>query len=355
VAAAHPIPTIAISMGDPLGIGPEVIAKSLDRARAQGTLGGSRPRARVVVWGCAPPLEAAARMARIAPFWTVSAPDTLDEALASGAEIVVVHDAGAEVAIGARKGPPGPCAEAGAASFAWVEACVAMARAGRADAIVTGPISKEAWAMAEHAEFPGHTELLATRFGATKTRMMFVAPELMVMLATTHIPIARVPAALTIERIAETIVLADRACRAMEIEHPRIAVCGLNPHAGEHGLMGEEDESRIRPAIAQARAAGIDATGPFPGDTIFRGAARATYDIVIAMYHDQGLIPVKMLAFERAVNATVGLPVPRTSPDHGTAFDIAGKGVADAGSMVAALDLAIEFAVAARATAGPGS
>jgi 4-hydroxythreonine-4-phosphate dehydrogenase len=177
----------------------------------------------------------------------------------------------------------------------------------------------------------------------------------MVMLATTHIPIARVPAALTIERIAETIVLADRACRAMEIEHPRIAVCGLNPHAGEHGLMGEEDETRIRPAIAQARAAGIDATGPFPGDTIFRGAARGTYDIVVAMYHDQGLIPVKMLAFDRAVNATVGLSVPRTSPDHGTAFDIAGKGVADPGSMVAALDLAIEFATAAQATTRPGS
>ena len=346
-----PLPTIAISMGDPLGIGPEVVVKALAGALSQGLVGGARARARVILWGCAAPLESAAKRAKIDPFWATSTPETLKNPSATTPEVVLIHDARAQQAILPLLDHPRPCAESGSASFAWVEAAIAHARAApplpRAHAIVTGPISKEAWALAGHREFPGHTELLAARFNAPRTRMMFVAPELMVMLATTHIPIAKVASMITTDRIAETIVLADRACRAMGIEHPRIAVCGLNPHAGEHGLMGNEDDDAIAPAIAQAIAAGINATGPFPGDTIFRAAARGSFDLVVAMYHDQGLIPVKMLAFDRAVNATIGLPVPRTSPDHGTAFDIAGKGIADAGSMTAAIDLAVELAEAA--------
>ena len=341
------LPTIAISMGDPLGIGPEVIVKALAGALSQGRIGGSRARARIILWGCAAPLESAAKRAKIDPFWATLPPESLKNPSATTPEVVLLHDARAQEAILPHLDHPHPCAPAGSASFAWVEAAIAHARAGAAHAIVTGPISKESWALAGHREFPGHTELLATRFNSPKTRMMFVAPELMVMLATTHIPIAKVAAMITTDRIAETIVLADRACRAMGIEHPRIAVCGLNPHAGEHGLMGDEDDSAIRPAIDQAIAAGINAAGPFPGDTIFRAAARGSFDLVVAMYHDQGLIPVKMLAFDRAVNATIGLPVPRTSPDHGTAFDIAGKGIADAGSMTAAIDLAVELAEAA--------
>lgn len=337
-----PLPTIAISMGDPVGIGPEVTVKALARASEEGWLDGRHARARVMIVGCEKPLAVACDKAMVARMWS------------SDGTVRVVHDAAAERAITPRMATPGPTREGGAASFAWVEACIAMARRGEADAIVTGPISKEAWALAGHAEFPGHTELLAARFAASGTRMMFVAPELMVMLATTHIPLAAVSAALTIERVAETIVLADRACRDLGIERPRVAVCGVNPHAGEAGLIGTDERERIVPAIERARAAGIDVRGPFPGDTIFRPEARRGYDIAVAMYHDQGLIPVKMLAFDRAVNATIGLPVPRTSPDHGTAFDIAGRNLADEGSMFAALDLAIELAEARRARVSSG-
>jgi len=335
-------PTVAISMGDPLGIGPEVIVKALSGDSGSGFRGG----ARFVIWGCEGPLERAAMVAGIAPFW-VSVPSHSPEARGeSDHGVVLVHDAHAEASIARHAGTPHASAEGGGASFHWVESCIAAARASHADAIVTGPISKEAWALAGHRAFPGHTELLAARFGCDRTRMMFVAPELMVILATTHIPLARVPESLSIDSVRETIVMGDHACRSMGIEAPRVAVCGLNPHAGEQGLIGEEDQRTIIPAIESARACGVDASGPWPGDTIFRRALDGGFDLVVAMYHDQGLIPVKLVAFDHAVNATIGLPVPRTSPDHGTAFDIAGRNMANPGSMAAAIALALDLVAA---------
>jgi 4-hydroxythreonine-4-phosphate dehydrogenase len=211
------------------------------------------------------------------------------------------------------------------------------------DAIVTGPISKLAWQMAGHGEFPGHTELFAARFGGGPAGMMFVTPRLRVILATTHIPLSEVPKALTAERVVRTIELGHDACARLGVDRPRIAVCGVNPHAGEGGLLGHDEQQAVEPAIAKAKSRGMDVRGPFPGDTVFNAAVKGEFDLVVAMYHDQGLIPVKLLDRDRAVNMTVGLPVVRTSPDHGTAFDIAGKGIADPGSMKAAIELAVRM------------
>ncbi len=325
-------PIVAVSMGDPKGIGPEVVVKALADPAV-------REAARYWVFGSDHAMRAVATAASIEPFWTVA--QTAEMApLAS--ESVVVIDAGEPV-----PAATGPSAPAGALSFAYVEQAIAAARDGiagaRADAIVTAPISKEAWALAGHSEWPGHTELLAARFEAPRTRMMFVAPRLRVMLVTTHIPLAAVPSAITTDRVRETIELAHESCIAMGIARPRIAVCGLNPHAGEQGLFGDDEPRAISPAIEAARDRHIDAAGPYPGDTIFNEALAGRYDMVIAMYHDQGLIPVKLLAFDSAVNVTAGLPVPRTSPDHGTAFAIAGHNNANAGSMRAALLLAVDM------------
>jgi 4-hydroxythreonine-4-phosphate dehydrogenase len=175
--------------------------------------------------------------------------------------------------------------------------------------------------------------------------MMFHAPRLNVVLATVHVPLAEVPRLITRELLMETIRLTAGAMPRFGVPRPRIAVAGLNPHAGEDGLLGSEDEATIRPAVGGAHDAGIDVTGPWPADTIFVRAARGEFDVVIACYHDQGLIPVKMLAFGESVNVTIGLPIVRTSVDHGTAFDIAGKGVADAGSMIKAILLAAQLSL----------
>lgn len=328
-------PLIAVTMGDPLGIGPEVIVKALaNNAR----------RARFVIYGESHPMQAAARAADIEPFWT-EAP--FDSAWLPPAQCgyALLLDHGPSVRPGL---PHRPEACAGAASFAFVEHAIADSLRvpgdpRRPDAVATAPISKESWALAGHAEFPGHTDLLAARCRAPRVRMMFVAPSLRVMLATAHIPLAEVPAKLTKESLAETIALAHDACVGLGVPRPRVAVCGMNPHAGEAGLLGGEESRVIAPAIRDAAARGIDASGPHPADTIFNAAVRGDFDIVVAMYHDQGLIPVKLLAFDRAVNYSAGLPIIRTSPDHGTAFDIAGHNKADPGSMAAAIDLAIRL------------
>jgi 4-hydroxythreonine-4-phosphate dehydrogenase len=332
-------PTLAISMGDPGGIGPEVLVKALAAGAGAGT--------RCLVVGARTPVLLAARRAGITPEWrTVAAPE--DAPPGPGVTLI---DNGA-----AGDGPfePGPRARGGSLSHAWVLDAIALARrpAGdpcRAHAIVTGPISKHAWALAGHARHPGHTELLAEAFGvdpAAQDRygMMFHTPRLRVILATAHVPLARVPAALSPALIEHKITLGDAACRALGVPRPRIAVCGLNPHAGEEGLLGAEDRDLIAPGVARARARGIDASGPHPGDTVFIAAGEGRFDLVVAMYHDQGLIPVKLLDRDRGVNMTVGLPVPRTSPDHGTAFDIAGQNRADPGSTQAAIDLALRLA-----------
>lgn len=329
-------------MGDPGGIGAEVLVKAL----ADRTL---RQSARFHVFGLASAMTAAAERAGIEPFWwRVSAGSGLLDTAAVHDVLVIDHGRPDDPLHAAR-----PTKVGGELSFRFVhEAIEASKRRDsdplRASAIVTGPISKEAWAMAGHARFPGHTELLAARFGAKRHAMMFVTPRLRVVLATGHLPLMGVGDALTIGRVFDTIDLGADVCRRLGIDSPQVAVCGLNPHAGEAGLLGEEDSRIIAPAVRLAQEAGIDASGPFPGDTIFSAALAGRFHLVAAMYHDQGLIPVKLLDFDRAVNVTAGLPIIRTSPDHGTAFDIAGANAANAGSMTEALRLAVKVAAIAQ-------
>jgi 4-hydroxythreonine-4-phosphate dehydrogenase len=237
-------------------------------------------------------------------------------------------------------------ARAGQAAYDAILAAVKDAQAARIDAIATAPINKEAFAAAR-VPWRGHTELLAHLTGAPRFAMMFYADELRVVLATVHVPLAEVPHLLTRDRVEEIIDLAAAELPRFGSPSPRIAVAGLNPHAGEHGLMGLEDEAVLRPAIESCRARGIRVDGPFPADTVFVRAIRGEFDAVVACYHDQGLIPVKLVAFGRAVNVTLGLPIIRTSVDHGTAFDIAGQGIADPSSLISAVLLAAKLAAAA--------
>jgi 4-hydroxythreonine-4-phosphate dehydrogenase len=240
--------------------------------------------------------------------------------------------------------PPGILsADAGRAAYETILQAVDAARRGVVGAIATAPINKEALRLAG-LPWNGHTDLLAHLTGASHVAMMFYSRELRVVLATVHMAIADVPKALTADSLAATIRLTACELPKFGYPQPRIAVAGLNPHAGEHGLFGREEDTAIRPAIEACRASGIDVSGPFPADTLFVRARRGEFDVVIACYHDQGLIPVKLLAFGQAVNVTLGLPIVRTSVDHGTAFDIAGRGVADPESMIAAVLLAARLA-----------
>ncbi len=325
-------------MGDPLGIGPEVVVKALADASL-------RAAARFVVYGDNELLLAAAECARIRPNWfRGSVEHARDGSMVLGDCTVI--DYAISHALGPHREPSKP---SGVASKSFVEDAIQDALrpigdARRLDALVTAPISKESWALAGF-RWPGHTELLAARTKAKRQAMAFVSPRLKVVLATTHVPLMEIRNLLTIGRVHEPITLGHELCQQLGIAKPRIAVCGLNPHAGESGLFGDEELRVIRPAIDMARALGIDVHGPFPGDTIFIGAAAGNWDLVVAMYHDQGLIPVKLLGWDKAVNVTLGLPIVRTSPDHGTAFDIAGKNQASEGSMRAAIELAIRLAL----------
>ena len=285
-------PRIALTVGDPAGIGPEVAAKAAADGR--------------VLQACEPMLY--------------SPPD------------------GHAFPIGQVS------AAAGRAAYDGIVRAVADARAGAVDAIATAPVNKEAFRLGG-LPWNGHTDLLAHLTGSEHVAMMFYSEALRVVLATVHIALAEVPRALTRESLEATIELTARELPRFGIARPQIAVAGLNPHAGEHGLFGQEEELAIRPAIESCRARGIDVQGPFPGDTIFVRARRGDFDVVVACYHDQGLIPVKLVAFGQAVNVTLGLPIIRTSVDHGTAFDIAGKGVADPESMIAAVLLAAKLAI----------
>ena len=234
-------------------------------------------------------------------------------------------------------------AEAGRAAYDAIVAAVADARSGKIDAVATAPINKEAFALAG-LPWKGHTDLLAHLTGTPRVAMMFYAEQLRVVLATIHVPLAEVPRLLTPELVDFIVDLTARELPRFGYLRPRLALAGLNPHAGEHGVIGQEDEAVLRPAVERARERGVNVTGPWPGDTVFGRAARGEFDAVIACYHDQGLIPVKLLAFGRAVNVTLGLPIVRTSVDHGTAFDIAGRGVADPSSLVEAVRLAARLA-----------
>jgi 4-hydroxythreonine-4-phosphate dehydrogenase len=235
-------------------------------------------------------------------------------------------------------------AESARAAHDAIARATSDAMAGRVAAIATAPVSKAAFAA---AGFPwkGHTDLLAHLCGVSDVAMMFWSERLRVVLATIHVPLADVPRLITQDRLQGVIRLTAASLPGFGISAPRIGVAGLNPHAGEGGLLGTEDTAVLAPAVAAARARGIDVSGPFPADTLFVRAARGEFDVVVACYHDQGLVPVKLLAFGRAVNVTLGLPIIRTSVDHGTAFDIAGKGVADEGSLVEAILLAARLAV----------
>ena len=236
-------------------------------------------------------------------------------------------------------------AEGGRVALEAIRAATADVLVGRLDAITTAPINKAGWALAG-LPWRGHTDLLAHLTGASTVAMMFHAEQLRVVLATVHIPLSEVPRQLTRERLEHTIRLTDAELPWFGFSHPRLAVAGLNPHAGEQGLMGDEEERVVQPAVQASRARGIDVTGPLPGDSVFVRALKGEFDAVVACYHDQGLIPVKLAAFGSAVNVTLGLPIVRTSVDHGTAYDIAGQGIADPTSMIQAVLLAVRLASA---------
>jgi 4-hydroxythreonine-4-phosphate dehydrogenase len=284
-------PIVAITVGDPAGIGPEIAAKA-----------AADPR---VLDVCEPVIYAAPADLRVTP------------GELSGA--------------------------AGQAAYDVIVRAVDAAQRGVVHAIATAPVNKEAFRLAG-VPWHGHTDLLAHLTASRHVAMMFDSPVLRVVLATVHIPLADVPRALTRASLEATIDLTARELPRFGIARPRIAVAGLNPHAGEHGLFGHEEETAIAPAIEACRARGADVSGPFPGDTVFVRARRGEFDVVVACYHDQGLIPVKLVAFGQAVNVTLGLPIVRTSVDHGTAFDIAGQGIADPESMIAAVLLAARLA-----------
>jgi 4-hydroxythreonine-4-phosphate dehydrogenase len=240
-------------------------------------------------------------------------------------------------------------AAAGRAAYDVIVSAVGDALSGRVDAVATAPVSKEAFALAG-LPWKGHTDLLGHLTGSPFVAMMFESPALRVVLATVHVALRDVPALLTRDLLARTVDLAVSELPRFGVERPRLAVAALNPHAGERGLMGTEDDEVIGPIVRAARAGGLDIVGPLPADTVFLRAHRGEFDAVIACYHDQGLIPVKLLAFGQAVNVTLGLPIIRTSVDHGTAFEIAGTGRADHGSLVEAVRLAARLA--ARRTVG---
>jgi 4-hydroxythreonine-4-phosphate dehydrogenase len=284
-------PRIAITVGDPAGIGPEIAQKAAadDRVRA----------------ACDPVLYGP-------PAGATFAPGVLSAA-------------------------------AGRAAYDAICAAVRDAQSGKVHGIATAPVNKLAFAEAG-LPWKGHTDLLGHLTGAAHVAMMFWSEPLKVVLATVHVPLASVPAVLTREVIDNTIAVTARELPRFGLANPRIAVAGLNPHAGEDGLMGNEEQRVLRPAIDAARASGVRISGPFPGDTVFVRAVAGEFDAVIACYHDQGLIPVKVMAFGHAVNVTLGLPIVRTSVDHGTAFDIAGRNVANPSSMIEAVLLAARLA-----------
>jgi len=327
------IPTIGVTMGDPAGIGPEIIVKMLSDEPL-------RRRAKFVIFGLAELMSYTADMLEA----DLTSYREHHEDIRKYDEDLVLLDYD-EIALPTRM-KRGPDKIGGRASMAFCLDAIQAARAGLIDAIVTAPISKAAWELAGYHKYPGHTELLKEKCHARNVAMMFVAPQLKVVLATIHTAIIAIRDEFTIGCVFNPIDLADRALRQwFSLDKPRLAVAGLNPHAGEDGKFGDEEIRVISPAILMAKEAGITVDGPFPGDTVFLMALAGKYDCVVAMYHDQGLIPIKLLAWRDAVNVTLGLPIIRTSPDHGTAFDIAGKNKADATSMIAATNLAIDLAI----------
>jgi 4-hydroxythreonine-4-phosphate dehydrogenase len=323
---------ILITMGDPGGVGPEVIVKALN---APGVGKYCIP----IMLGDTRIMSRALRLLRNpGKLQEITSPD---EAENSGKPLYIINVKNAGLS---SLPPKKPTAAGGKACVSYIRKAVELAMQGQVDGIVTAPISKEALKMAGFA-WPGHTEMLAELSGTRQYAMMLVGGPLRVILVTIHTALKNVPRLLTIQRILDVIRLAKKACDMLKIRSPQIGVAGLNPHAGEAGIFGEEEIKKIAPAVRKASQEGIPVSGPYPPDTIFHKAYQGEIDIVVCMYHDQGLIPLKMIAFDKGVNVTVGLPFVRTSPDHGTAYDIAWKGVANPSSMIEAIQLAAKLRV----------
>jgi 4-hydroxythreonine-4-phosphate dehydrogenase len=329
-------PRLAITLGDPAGIGPEVVLKALmhDDVYAQIdplVIGDRRVLERTVA-------------ALGLPLAISAVSDVKDAAFSPGT--VTVLDLGnadpATFAVGEES------AVAGSAAVDSVFRACDLAMAGEVDAIVTAPLNKAAMHLAGYT-YAGHTELLTERTHAPRVSMLLIGPGLRIVHVSTHVALSEAIARVTPRRVEEVIQLAYDACRALGIAEPRIAVAGLNPHASEGGIFGSQEAESIVPAIVAARARGLNVSDPQPPDTVFLRATKGHYDIVVAQYHDQGHIPMKLLAFDSGVNVSYGLPVIRTSVDHGTAFDIAGKGIANESSMLAAIDVAVQM-IQAKAT-----
>ncbi len=325
-------PIVGITMGDPAGIGPEVVLKALARPEIY-------RMARPIVIG---DLSIMKRDSRLLGLDVGVEPiDGVERAEFKPGQVEVLSVSDVDLT-GLEYGRVDP--RAGEAAVNSVFKAIDLALAEKLDAIVTAPLNKEAMQLAGF-KYPGHTEILAEKTGAEDFSLMLVANKLRVIHVTTHISMRQALVLIEKDRVLRYIRLAQRTMAMLGIANPRIAVAGLNCHAGEHGLFGEEDISEIEPAVRAARDEGIDASGPWPPDTVFYRAGRGEFDIVVAMYHDQGHIAVKMLGLDAGVNMTAGLPIIRTSVDHGTAFDIAGRGVADDGSMMAAIQLAVDMAL----------
>ncbi len=319
-------PRVGISIGDPSGIGPEIVAAALQKPNVRTAL-------TPVVFGDRGAIEAFPIFRRFR-LYLGSLPAEPREP---------TYCAVSTLKSGDRK-PGKPSIAGGKAQLAYIRAAIDAAQRGWVEAICTAPVSKEQITRAG-TPFMGHTELLASAFGC-EVLMLMDGPKLRVALATNHLPLAEVPAALGTRRLLAQLKLLARSLRRVLRRPPRIAVCGVNPHAGEGGLLGQEEVRVISPAIRRARATGIRCEGPFPADGLFSLSRKMPYDVVLAMFHDQGLVVTKALDFERTVNVTLGLPIPRTSPDHGVAYRLAGRGQASAEPMIHALLKAAELAVA---------
>ncbi|WP_136635725.1 4-hydroxythreonine-4-phosphate dehydrogenase PdxA [Pseudooceanicola onchidii] len=325
---------LAVTLGDPAGIGPEVALRAVTRP-------GAHP---AVLIGS--PATAARARDLVAPDRKIEVVDGPEAAANVTNAIPMMPSSHSQ---------PHPygriSAEAGQMAYDAILVAIALAKAGRVAGMVTAPIQKEALSMAG-VNYPGHTEILEHHSGIRDTggrvAMMLANDVLRVVLVTIHVSLRDAIEQCTFEAQMRAIRLAHKGCQAFGIGNPRIAVAGLNPHAGEGGLFGREEIEVIAPAIARAREEGLDVKGPFPGDTVFMQARQGAFDVVVAQYHDQGLIPIKYMGLEKGVNVTLGLPFIRTSPDHGTAFDIAGRGVADPSSMVLAMEIAYRMAEAKR-------
>lgn len=310
---------IAITIGDPAGIGPEIVLKAIMSHEIEGLC-------EPIIIGDIAVLEEAVEKLNIPV-------DLNSLKIINTGEIKDRNFQRCK-----------PTAEGGRACVSYIKKAVELALNKEVYAIVTAPISKESLKIAGF-KWPGHTEMLAELTSTKDYAMMFYSDKLKLILVTIHTALKNVPDLIKKEKVLKTITLAKKSCDMMGIENPKIAVAGLNPHAGEAGIFGDEEIKEIIPAVNEAQASGISVSGPYPADTLFHKAYNGEFDIIVCMYHDQGLIPLKMIAFDKAVNVTIGLPIIRTSPDHGTAYDIAWKGIANPSSMNEAIKLAVRVKI----------